>query len=397
MSELETLREDISEAEDYSDEQPDYKQSRAGSLSQKTADDTFSQSELRVHDPDKMEANLEILNAQARKLLGYFRLRTGNTDEKESLIRDVQDTDSPWREEIDTCRNSLDQTQRFFTQSEYLDPSIILRGLLGLRYQPLPKANRPWRPDDVICKANLAILVHFVMTHFAGEQVVDSTLETLDQRFPELFVLGFGHMAGYSTHPSETFDFALELRTHMLVSKLALEPHLSHEDAVSMIQRTMFDFDEEDDSGLQSLADALHEPEAVKGWGSLLVPQTFEDGRYADLIIERTREIRDLLCQDVEDPHADYMSNLDSGVNRLQERFPWKQFQVNLLQWANLRLNEIDNNIKRVGGIDEIVNALEMKRRLDNPDDSDEDDLDADEALPKVRSHVQVADATPAR
>ncbi|KAG9971368.1 hypothetical protein KCU98_g13914, partial [Aureobasidium melanogenum] len=153
--------------------------------------ETYSQTELQILNPVEMESNLEELNARARKLLGCFKTRTGHSDELQSLIRESQDPDSRQRQKADDCRRALEDTRAVFTRGgEYLKLDTILRALLRKRsQQPLPKVSRPWRPDDVICKANLAILVHTIMTQSFGEGLVDD-LVSLDESFPSPFVVG---------------------------------------------------------------------------------------------------------------------------------------------------------------------------------------------------------------
>lgn len=355
-----------------------------------------------------MESNLEELNAQARKLLGCFKTRTGQPDELESLIRQSQDPESRQRQKADDCRALLDQTQTIFTRGgEYLKLDTILRALLRKRStQPLPKAFRPWRPDDVIHKANLAVFVHIATTGSDDGQLLDS-LMAADQQFASPFVRGFTRSGakpqnGYSTLVAQTFDFALELRTQMLVLMLDTE-RPDQDRAAEMIQSTMLNFDadadeyEEEMGPILSLQTALSHSRYAAGW-ELLDPHAFGTQEYAERIIQRTEEIRRLLFSDIEDPFVDTSASLESGLIKLREGFPFEQFQMSLLKWSNLRLSELDNSIKKLGGIDEIVTALEdeIRQRLDNPDAYADEDQEDQEPLPSIEgSNVAMSTNAP--
>jgi hypothetical protein len=349
-----------------------------------------------------MESKLEELNAQARKLLGCFKTRTGQPDEVVSLIRQSQDPESRQRQKADGCRTSLAETQATYTRGgEYLKLHTILRALLRKRStQPLPKVSRPWRPDDVIHKANLAIFVHAAVTLSNDADLLDA-LMTADQDFASPFVRAFTRpgatpQTGYSTLVKETFEFALELRTQMLVIMLSTENPLQ-DTAAEMIMNTMLthlDMDyevlEENSGHIQILQAGLSSSSHARGW-ELLDPHAFETGEYAEKIIQRTEEIRRLLFSDIDDPFVDSSASLDSGLVKLRERFPREQFQKHLLQWSNLRLAEIDNSIKKLGGIDEIVTSLEdeIRQRLDNPDAYEDEGKEEQEVLSSIESNTR--------
>ncbi|CAD0108209.1 unnamed protein product [Aureobasidium uvarum] len=411
QQQLEPLTEDMSEVEedledDFANDSEDMGQQSAASEDEEVSNPdsapivTFSQTELQQLDPVQMENNIEELNAQARKLLGCFKTRTGQPNELQSLIRESQDPESRQRQKLDACWSALEETQAIFTRGgEYLKLNTILRGLLRKRStQRLPKAIQPWRPDDVICKANLAILVHAIIIQSTDEDFTDA-LVPLDSFFPSSFVVGFANpgiqpRAGYSTLVPETFEFALELRTQILVAKL-LTSDPTQDAAADDIRRTMLNFDETDDfddemGAMQNLQSALSRNIYARKW-DLLDPRDFGTDEYADKIIRRTEEIKRVLFSDIEDPFVDTSASLESGLARLRDRFPRERFQKYLLQWSNSRLSEIDNSIKRLGGIDEIVTALEdeIRQRLENPDAYVDEGNEELEALPSIESNIR--------
>ncbi|KAH0362814.1 hypothetical protein KCU65_g7815, partial [Aureobasidium melanogenum] len=358
--------------------------------------DTFSQTELQRLDPVRMENNLEELNTQARKLLSCFKARTGNPNELQSLVRELEDPESRQRQKADGCQTALEQTQAIYTEGgTYLVLGTILRALLRKRsQQPLPKAPGPWRPDDVICKANLAIFAYNIMTKSDHASLMDA-LESVDSEgsFPSNFVVGLtkrgdGVQAGYSALLEATFEFALDVRTQILVGMLDNEnPTLNA--AAEMIQNVMLtSVEDDDDMGpMQSLQAASHSRHA-RGW-RLLDPLDKEIDDYADKIIQRTEEIKRLLFSDIENPFDAPLANLESGLVKLRERFSCERFKTRFLQWSNLRLSEIDESIRKLGGIDDIIDALEdeVRRRLEHPDAYTHEDQPEQEIQPSIESN----------
>ncbi|KAI5275347.1 hypothetical protein E4T47_01706 [Aureobasidium subglaciale] len=394
---LEPLSEGLSEAEDDNDIDVDSEHQEAASEEEDISDsdsvplDTFSQTELKQLDPDEMENKLGELNSKAGLLLRCFKPRTGGSAELHHLTRQFKDPQSRERQKADGCYNSLKETQQYFTRGgEFLRPEMILRCLLRKKgTQPLPKAYRPWRPDDVIYKANLAVLA-YTATQPADNELLDAQM-SLDQLFPSLSMRGLAKaglkpMPGHSALVSETFKFALELRTQVLVGML--KDSTSQDTAATMILQAMLEFDENDDafeedmSAMQSLQTALSDNRHAKGWEGL-DPHSFGTDKYAEMIMRRTHEIKRLLFSDIENPFVDSSASLESGLIRLRKNYPLEMFQENLLQWCNLRLSEIDNSIKQLGGIDEIFNNLEeeIRERLDNPHAYDYEDEEEPEIL----------------
>ncbi|KAG9952640.1 hypothetical protein KCU85_g1907, partial [Aureobasidium melanogenum] len=358
--------------------------------------DTYSQTELQRLDPAQMENNLEELNTQARKLLSCFKARTGDPDELQSLVRELEDSESRQRQKADGCQTALEQTLATYTEGgAYLVLGTILRALLRKRsQQPLPKAPGPWRPDDVICKANLAIFAYNIMTTSDHASLLDA-LESVDMEgsFPSTFAVGLTRpgdsvQAGYSALLEATFEFALDLRTQILVGMLLNENPTLNAAAV-MIQNVMLtSVEEDDDMGpMQSLQAASHSRHA-RGW-RLLDSFNEEIDDYAEKIIRRTEEIKRLLFSDIEDPFDDPLANLESGLVKLREEFSCERFKTRFLQWSNLRLSEIDDSIRDLGGIDDIINALEdeIKRRLDHPDAYTHEDQPEQEIQPSIESN----------
>ena len=75
----------------------------------------------------------------------------------------------------------------------------------------------------------------------------------------------------------------------------------------------------------------------------------------ADEILKRVESIREAF--NVEgNGMIDYVD-----FDKLHERFPWTDFLANIVQWCQLRLDEINKNIEKQGGIDNITGLLVEK------------------------------------
>ena len=140
----------------------------------------------------------------------------------------------------------------------------------------------------MIYKANLAILVHTVMTGSADHDTIDALMGA-EQIFSSPFALKFvtpggRTMPGHSNLIPDTFEFALELRTQVLVGNL--QANMTQSAAAFMIRNAMLDFDDNDDdygddaSEHQMLNHALSHNRYAKGW-ELLDPHTLGTEEYA--------------------------------------------------------------------------------------------------------------------
>ncbi|KAG9624797.1 hypothetical protein KCV04_g12432, partial [Aureobasidium melanogenum] len=204
---------------------------------------------------------------------------------------------------------------------------------------------------------------------------------------------------GYSALVKATFEFALDLRTQLLVGML--DPDISQKAAAEMIQNAMLNFNKNQDDygddmeGILSLQTALLDNSHAKGW-DMLDPHAFESNEYADMIMQRAEEIKRLLFSDIENPFDDSSESLESGLTKLRERFPQERFRRHLLRWTNSRLSEIDSSIKGLGGIDEIVTALEdeIRQRLENLDAYNDEHLHR-AASPSLESSAPATNNNP--
>lgn len=363
---------------------------------------THSQVEAESLDPEAMEDSIGDLNAQAGNLLRQFKHDSGHPDALQSLITELRDTISERRLKANKCWDNLSRTQaNFAANSTYLKPHIILRKLLRLKAtRATPKSARSWRPDDLICKANLAILAYGLLT-IEVRTGLHAQLEALDLIFPSPFLLGFDgsggrRQAGHSALVSRTFDFALELRTFLILENIQQEKVHDVRSAASMIQHTMLRVEDDEETDLITLQEALRTNVHAKGWDLLPEPQDHESGIYADSIIERTQELVDLLFEGGNVPASNASTVSRNGLDRLREKYSLERFQIHLLEWVNVRLKEIEGNVRRAGGIDEILNSLEQKiqQRRINPDAHD--DESDEEGLPRISNLSAVTDDLPA-
>ena len=84
--------------------------------------------------------------------------------------------------------DSLNIPKHSFGSTEYIQPSIVLRALLGVpNMREVPEG--PWRPDSVIYKINLAQMLNSMLITLPGNGSTDITtagytaIEHLDLHF----------------------------------------------------------------------------------------------------------------------------------------------------------------------------------------------------------------------
>jgi len=119
-----------------------------------------------------------------------------------------------------------------FSSHHYIRPDLVLRALLkvGANAKLL---SEPWRPDDIVFRANLAGLIgHISQCNDIVQQA--EVLQALDSDFPRHFMISLENsedasgQVGECLLKEETHLLALHLRTQLAVNLLALNANEEH-------------------------------------------------------------------------------------------------------------------------------------------------------------------------
>lgn len=271
------------------------------------------------------------------------------------VIAQLQTKDSRANKNLRRLGSTFQIQKDIYGGESYINPRGVLRELLGIKQiSDLDAAQ--WRPDAVLQKANLAVLVSIILSHSVQEQD-DQVVEELEQAFPISFLEGFVESEipkiGSSALTFETLRLALEVRTQYAIHSLARHAG----------QRN-FDFD-----------DVLHQVFYknginLKGWTVLgLRAEDLTEKAQLD-ILERLKELRNAFAASSEDPIA--------SIEELKKDYPWATFIQETMAWIGQRLNEIEMQIDLLGGIGDIHLNLSNEiqtRRLAASTINDDDDV----------------------
>ncbi|KAJ9649736.1 hypothetical protein H2199_000515 [Coniosporium tulheliwenetii] len=211
--------------------------------------------------------------------------------------------------------------------------------------------SHPWRPDIILYKANLAILAKRLLNLNRDDAGSWDSVRELDSSFPLQFLSTFpapetdtaiGFIGG-SRLLKETFTFALELRTQLAIILLSKKYEaLSHSphNAVAQLFGAAA-------AGDDSAPVDIVEGSQIRGWGIEALCESKDQipRNFARQVIQRVNEIKSYFTGDVE-----YTVDYEG----LSERFPWREFMAQVLEWIRLRNMEIEEQLEHAGGVERL-------------------------------------------
>lgn len=311
-------------------------------MSGTTAKTSFSQEEIADLDRDVMVDVLPNLAAAADEL---SRLLVPADPKSGPIVRKEIRTTGTKHQKLYTNRlASLNVHKDSFGSTEYLQPSNIVRALLGVQdTKDVPEG--PWRPDAIIYKINLASMLRSTLIEVYDNAELTqegfNAVETLDVHFAS-------SIAG-PQFSQNAFELLLALLTQL-----------------ALIRAVAF----------------LHDPNYLP---RLLITRTFyapaPDGSHAFThakVLHMTNLPEDqhsALASTVQDTVNHLVSAFDdsnpeswrASLHALQAQYPWDQFVGQVLRYYEHRKQVLDAQIADIGGMDQIMIGLaeEVQRRED--------------------------------
>jgi hypothetical protein len=302
-------------------------------MSGTTAFSSFSMVEAESLDPDDIRDQLPNLYDTATKFLKYLVPEDGHMEIDDGNIQELQRSGSKYRKGYKRHGGILETyLQDFKTeQNTYIRPRAIHRALRPNRDPSEPQ----FGVDLILYLANLLIFTHKIILSDRDEGAMWDFLRELDRSFPQHFipkiasgVLGSG--SGESTLLKETFELALELRTHLAILWLEIAGRGPNFDAEDTLNEVFYRTDSEEPTPI------------VRGWQ---VPGLDDD--------DLSRDQRSKIEARVEEIRS-FFTDMDS----LGDAFPWNSLILQLLQWVRLRHRELQTAIEGVGGVDAIAGIV---------------------------------------
>lgn len=286
------------------------------------------------------------LHEAAEDLLEVLAPENATAEDLGLIVDELKTSGSRSSLGLKRCADSLATQLGSLTEGRYINPTVFLRSVL--KSGVLAKLDSsPWRPDDILYKANLANLVRHLATQERDADDTYDLLDGLDPIMPSFFVSAFGTTedgqapVGASTLLRQTFDVALQLRTQLLVLQLIRSSGDADSDPSELIDSVFFK------------AAERRGPPQVRGWD---FPQFSDAGlTKAGLkteMLKRVERVRSHLSEEG-------VVDLDS----LAADFGWRPFQVSVLDWARMRNRELNGAMEARGGARALVK--ELKRTVE--------------------------------
>jgi hypothetical protein len=321
-------------------------------MSGTTAKTSFSQEEISDLDPDVMVDVLPSLATAA--------------DELAKLIVPVDPKSRPVvRKEIRTLgtkhnklfKNRMDALsihKHSFGSTEYIQPSIVLRALLGVQnMKDVPEG--PWRPDSVIYKINLAQMLNSMLITLHGNGSNDITaagytaIEHLDLHFASA-------IAG-PIFKENALQLCLAILTQLTIVRLSFymaDLNFGPSEAIARIFYA--------DDGHGGLLKDESGSVLFRHRNVLHIPTLSEEEQ--NLVLGTVQEASNQLISAFDDANAETWI---PALGQLRADHPWEQFVDQVIQYYFDRKQDLDGQIAAGGGIVQIMLNLagEVERRTD--------------------------------
>ncbi|KAI4156664.1 MAG: hypothetical protein LQ340_000110 [Diploschistes diacapsis] len=268
------------------------------------------------------EAMLDALPALydlSGKILDICAPRNVSGTALEGLMQKLGLSESRAHKNLDSLKKTFDETITSFPSEPYINLSLALRGLFGVRRLG-DIGDGPWRPDVILFRANLASTVADLMSRKAGAETDGIPLEKLDRDFPERFLSGFkvsseAPSTGSSALLEESFSVGLELRTQFAIHALAVLSTRPNFDPNSVVKQTF----NETENG------------PIRAWNVPGLQHADLSPAQRNALRERHNDIHDFILKNAE----------ISPVKGLQARYPLSRFVRMFIEWARTRDNEM--------------------------------------------------------
>lgn len=324
--------------------------------------------ELTEVSPEDMLDTLPDLSDASEKLLNFvidFELSEASVDR---TMAQLQNKDTRENKKFKRLSDIFERQRKEFGGESYINVGETLRRLLGRKAGPIDEQTATWRPDALLQRANIAILLSRMLS-IAEQDQRDQFLGDIASTFPRPFAQRLGLPGSLTPECSslaeETFQMALEARTQEAIMLLT-----RHGGKIN------FDLDT---ALLQLFYDANNH---IKGWivSGLRTADLRKEAK--ERILGRVKQLREPFRLSV--PVS--FEGQSSGVESLRVKFPWATFAQQLVAWAGQRLREIEIQTTTYGGAQAICQRLidvVQSGRLVQSLESDDVDNEADG--PEVR------------
>jgi hypothetical protein len=315
-----------------------------------------SQSEQKMADLDTgmIVELIPDLCREAFQLLDLLAPSKASPEFVETVIKELQVPGSGRGKRLRLRERTFDSTKENYGGELLIDPALILRKL----FSDMEPSTGDFRPDVILHAANIAAFVKELLVAQRDNPSTMYLLQRVDDVFPTPFLSGFevDPKFGSSALLEHTFKLALDLRTQISIAIFKVYRDEINFDPDELLAALFYEPPAQRNESLTPYEDLVRNGQCRKMGGISAEALPLSEGQVldyqADEILKRVESIRESF--NVEgNGIIDYVD-----FDKLHERFPWTEFLANIVQWCQMRLDEINKNIEKQGGIDNITGLL---------------------------------------
>ena len=276
-----------------------------------------------------------------------------------TTIAQLHNKDTHENKKLRRLGDTFERQRKEYGGDSYINVGDTLRRLLGEKAAPVDEQTASWRPDALLQKANLAILV-FQMLSSEEQKQKEIFLEDIAGIFPRPFAQRLGNSEDLTIECSAlaeaTFRLALEVRT---------------QEAIMLIAKHVGELNFDPDTALLQI---FYDAKELKGWAVSGLRAAELQDEAKKKILGRVEELRVAFRSTTSDERS-------SAVEILRETFPWTLFTQQMVAWAGQRLIEIETQTTTYGGarvicqrLSDVIHRSMLEKSLESGDVDHEND-----------------------
>lgn len=305
-----------------------------------TARISFPTQELTELNPEDMLDTLPDLSDTSDKLLSFAIPAELSETSVATIMAHLQNKDTREHKRLKRLGDTFERQRKEYGGDSYINVGDTLKRLLGREAPPIDEQTAPWRPDALLQKANLAVLVLQILSIGERDQR-ENFIEDIAGTFPLSFLQSFGLPKNLTPECSAlaeaTFQLALEVRTQEAIMLLARHVGKINFDPDTALLQVFYD-----------------DTKNLKGWAASGLRTGDLTKEAEETIVGRVKQLRGAFKSSGPVPSDGQSSDFES----LHVHFPWSTFAQQMVAWAGHRLTEIEIQTTTYGGAQAICQGF---------------------------------------
>lgn len=320
-----------------------------------TARISGSGQELSATSAEDMMDALKDLSDASSKILGLLVPREVSEASVHNIQGQLSDLKSRGTRQLQRHIPNFEAQRNVYGGDRFINAPASVRAVLKVSKLQDVRSG-PWRMDPILYQANLATLLTVFLAQ-SGENIEHATNE-LDKVFPRPFLQLFvdktavGGVADGSALLSETFQVAVELRTYFFIDCAKRLHHTQGFDPDEVLTQVFYNHND-----------------TLRGWNvaELRSEEINKNRTFKTTIIDRLDHLRETFSDEA--PLIDLES--------LERSFPRFRLTTAVTWWSQLRVREVELQLRRLEGAVGIVRAIQSTGTGDGQMSLGTSDIDA--------------------